>query len=135
MTQAMESRGKSQGWVCARCGASVSVTVAADPPLGWSRDGANAYCIDCGRARAAEEARAAMPLDTDWETLEHAGAQARIQFELERDPERSDKEIARLCRTSLLAVHNARTRLGADSSDLFVEQAVADAERGQPDPR
>ena len=74
-----------------------------------------------------------MPLDTDWETLEHAAAQARIQFELGRDPERTDKEIARLCRTSLLAVRNARKRHSAGDSDLFLEQAVADAERGQPD--
>ncbi|MGH2955494.1 MAG: hypothetical protein ACRDL6_00665 [Solirubrobacterales bacterium] len=108
-------------------------TSTQEAPPGWSWDGAVAYCIDCSRELTAEAARAAMPLDADWETLEHAAAQARIHFELERDPDRTDAEIARLCRTSVLAARNARKRPVGPGSDPLLDPAVAKAQRQQPD--
>lgn len=99
-----------RGWVCGRCLAAVKVEESADPPRGWTWDGATGYCVDCSRERAAEAAQAAMPLAGS-EEIQHISKDARILFELERDPDRSDSEIARLCGTSVLGVLNARKRL------------------------
>jgi hypothetical protein len=37
---------------------------------------------------------------------------ARIEFEIKRDPERQDNQIAKACGTSTVAVRKARARLG-----------------------
>jgi hypothetical protein len=39
-------------------------------------------------------------------------SQARIAFEITRDPERPDNQIAKACRTSTVAVRKARAQLG-----------------------
>ena len=41
-------------------------------------------------------------------------SQARIVFEINRDPERSDNQIAKACSTSSVAVRKARARLGLE---------------------
>jgi hypothetical protein len=121
--------------VCARCEMTAVVgpgSESSDPPPGWSLEGTSVYCIDCSRERAAETARAEMPLDADWEALEHAAAQARIRFELELDPDRSDKQIARVCRASILGVRNARKRQRGRGSDPLLDPLLAEPEHRQP---
>jgi hypothetical protein len=77
-------------------------------PPHWVRDtDGRHYCLACRRERAIEIA------------LEEAGevgiearaklrSQAVVKFEIARDPERTEGEIAKAARTSILAVRNAR---------------------------
>ena len=81
-------------------------------PPHWVREpGGSHYCLACRRERAIEVA------------LEDAGdlgiedrAQLRraavVEFEVRRDPERTEGEIAKAAHTSVAAVRKARGRLG-----------------------
>jgi 8-oxo-dGTP pyrophosphatase MutT (NUDIX family) len=83
-------------------------------PTGWVENGGEVYCLACCRALAAEAGVDAAPSDT---TLKHRAqlrTEALIEFEVSRDPERSDSEIARAIRTSVPAVVKARERLKAE---------------------
>ena len=85
-------------------------------PPHWVRepDGSH-YCLACRRERAIE----AMLAESD-----EAGAEARaklrsaavVEFEIQRDPERTEGEIAKAASTSVLAVRKARQRLGSRRS-------------------
>ena len=41
-------------------------------------------------------------------------SQARIEFEIRRDPGRQDNQIAKACGTSTVSVRKARARLGLE---------------------
>jgi hypothetical protein len=82
-------------------------------PPHWIReaDGRH-YCLACRRERAIDDA------------LEEAGdvgigdraklrSKALVRFELDRDPERTEGEIAKAARTSIGAVRNARKEIVA----------------------
>jgi Flp pilus assembly secretin CpaC len=84
----------------------------AELPPNWAREGDGSYyCLACRRERAIEVMLA--------ETSE-VGAEARaklrsaavIEFEIKRDPERQDNQIAKACGTSTVSVRKARDRLG-----------------------
>jgi hypothetical protein len=79
----------------------------AGPPNWAQEDDGRQYCLACRRERAIDAA------------LEEAGevgiegraklrSQAVVKFEIARDPERTEGEIAKAARTSILAVRNAR---------------------------
>jgi hypothetical protein len=53
--------------------------------------------------------------DTPNEKRLQLRSQARIEFEINRDPTRPDNQIAKACRTSTLAIRKARARLGVES--------------------
>lgn len=104
-------------WTCARCEMTVSFTPdAAHPelPSTWSRKGDELYCLSCQREMAGEAGVAALPDDAPKGAREQSKAQARIEFEIQRDPARPDNQIAKSCNTSLVAVRKARTRLGLE---------------------
>jgi hypothetical protein len=82
-------------------------------PPNWvrERDGRH-YCLACQRERAVDKA------------LEKAGqvgiegraklrSAAVVEFEIKRDPERTEGEIANAASTSVLAVRKARQRLSS----------------------
>ena len=82
-------------------------------PANWVKGKQGTYCLLCRRTRAADEAIEAAPEGTGREDLAKLRAAAMIEFEIERDPERADGEIAKACRTSVAAVGRARKRLAA----------------------
>jgi uncharacterized protein YdaU (DUF1376 family) len=109
------ARASPPSWTCARCEVTVSFMPGAeqpDLPKGWSDEGGTIHCLACRRELAAEAELEAAPEDTP--PSEHAKlmARAKIDFELKRDPDRADTQIASACRTSIAAVRQARERLG-----------------------
>jgi len=105
-------------WTCERC--EVTVSWMADierpeRPATWVEEGGVLYCLACRRDRAAEAALEKAPEDTNNADRTKIGSQARIEFELKREPTRQDNRIAKSCSTSVVAVRKARTRLGLES--------------------
>jgi hypothetical protein len=81
-------------------------------PPNWVRESGRHYCLACQRERAVDKA------------LEKAGqvgiegraklrSAAVVEFEIKRDPERTEGEIANAASTSVLAVRKARQRLSS----------------------
>lgn len=102
-------------WTCERCGVTVSFMAgAADPgmPSSWvDRDGV-LHCLGCRREMAGEAGTAELPEDAPAADRQKRHSHARIEFEIARDPERPDQQIAKACHTSVVAVRKARERLG-----------------------
>ena len=82
-------------------------------PPGWGKVDVKLHCLACRRALAGERAVEAADLDKT-ETVTQVRTAGVIRFEIERDPERSNSVIARVCRTSVPAV--LRVRGGMASS-------------------
>jgi hypothetical protein len=82
-------------------------------PPNWVReaDGRH-YCLACRRERAIDDA-----LEEAGEIGIEARAKLRskavVKFEIARDPERTEGEIAKAARTSIGAVRNARKEIAA----------------------
>ena len=81
-----------------------------DIPPGWAEEGGRAHCLICRRELAAEAALEAAPEAPASERLQ-IQASARVEFEITRDPDRGDGEIAKACGSSIAAVKKARERL------------------------
>jgi hypothetical protein len=114
MTPATKSSAPS--WVCNRCGVAIRYLPGHEPsgpPAGWSVDGGDAHCLTCRRDLAAEAAYDGAGPDTSREDRARLRAKGLIDFEIERDPERTNGEIAKSLRCSVPAVVKARRRLEA----------------------
>jgi hypothetical protein len=105
-------------WTCARCTVTASWTPSTKDhrlPSGWieQQDGV-AYCLSCRRELASEAGIAAAEANGNGtEANRHqAGTAARIEFEVERDPNRADTKIARAASSSVPAVRKVRDKLG-----------------------
>ena len=106
----------TQRWRCERC--DVSITYMAghesnEPPAGWAKDGGKSHCLRCRRAQAAEEAIERAPADTTREERAKIRAAAILDFEILRDPDRPNGEIAKVVRCSVPAVVKSRRRIEA----------------------
>jgi hypothetical protein len=84
-------------------------------PGTWSRENGLLYCLACRREMAGDASVAGIDEGTSNERRLQLRSQARIEFEITRDPERPDNQIAKACRTSTVAVRKARARLGEDA--------------------
>jgi hypothetical protein len=80
---------------------------AATPPNWFTDDNGDHYCLVCRRERAIEIA-VAKAGDVGTEARAKLRSAAVIEFEIERDPERTEGEIARAAGTSVGAVRKAR---------------------------
>jgi hypothetical protein len=88
----------------------------AELPPNWEREpDGNYYCLVCRRERAIEIALAEAT-DKGTEVRAKLRASAVVEFEIRRDPERTEGEIARAARTSIAAVRKARKEVGAPRS-------------------
>ena len=108
----------TSAWTCARCEMTVSFSPeVAHPrlPSTWVRENGDLYCLSCRREMAGEAGLAGVDEDTPSVRRQQIRAQARVEFEIKRDPERADNRIARACGTSTVAVRKARGRLGLES--------------------
>jgi hypothetical protein len=84
-------------------------------PTTWARQDGRLYCLSCRRDLAGEAGLEGIDEDTPRDRRLQIRSQAQIAFEINRDPERPDNQIAKACRTSTLSVRKARARLGLES--------------------
>src|SRR5688572_4182550 len=99
-----------QTWTCVDCAVVVSFSSqgAAPAPPSW-RDGPRGWlCLNCQR----EEVAAAAPSAPDAESRTER-RRALTEFELLRDPEATDGQIARRAKTSPAVVRPIRAELHA----------------------
>ena len=86
-------------------------------PTTWAREDGELYCLGCRRDMAGKAGLEAVPDDAPDQTRLKVRSQARIEFEIKRDPTRQDNVIAKACGTSTVAVRKARARLDPESDD------------------
>jgi hypothetical protein len=79
-------------------------------PAAWVEDEGLLYCLTCRRALAAEAGVGTAPGSTT-ASRARMRAVALVEFEIKRDPERSNGQIAKAIHTSVPAVMKARRRL------------------------
>lgn len=120
MTESEPALAGAEGrvsWTCARCEVIVSFSHEVERPrlpATWAQEDGRLYCLACRREMAGEAGLEGIDEDTPNEKRLRIRSQARIAFEIRRDPERADNQIAKACRTSTVAVRQARARLGQD---------------------
>ncbi len=85
---------------------------SAKKPAHWAKVNGAMHCLACRRDNAAEGALDGLPEDTPLDKKVQAQSEARIDFEVKRDPEKANGEIAKACRSSIASVQKARERLG-----------------------
>jgi hypothetical protein len=83
-------------------------------PSTWVRANGLLYCLSCRRDMAGEAGLEGVAEDAPSGERQQLRSQARIQFEIKRDPERQDNRIAKSCHTSTVAVRKARARMGLE---------------------
>jgi hypothetical protein len=101
---------------CARCQMTTRWMAGhehAGPPAAWVTVDGDLYCLTCQRALAAEAGSSTAPEDSTTASRAKMRAVALVEFEIKRDPERSNGQIARAIHTSVPAVIKARQRLEA----------------------
>ncbi|MFL5908694.1 MAG: hypothetical protein ACJ75Z_14005 [Solirubrobacterales bacterium] len=112
--------GGADSWTCARCEMTVSFSPEVKRPRlpsTWVREDGELYCLNCRRELAAEAQIEEAGEDVSSQRRTQIRSQARVEFEIKRDPERQDSMIAKACGTSTLSVRKARTRLGLETPD------------------
>jgi hypothetical protein len=87
-------------------------------PASWAKEEGLLYCLSCQREMAGEAGVDAISDDAPSQQREQARSQARIEFEIKRDPDRQDNQIAKACHTSVVSVRKARARLGLATPEL-----------------
>ena len=111
----MPSNGAATRWTCENCDVTASWAAGAEKPKfphGWTEAGGKTLCLSCRRELAGEAGADAVPEEASNDRRLQARVHARIEFEVKRDPDRRDNEIAKACHTSVVAVRKARERLG-----------------------
>lgn len=97
-------------WTCSRCAVTARFMPGSDHeglPDDWIAAGDGFYCLGCRRVLAGEAAVAAEAGSTRQEILRLRRA-GTLEFELTRDPDRTNNAIAHACHTSVPAVAKAR---------------------------
>ena len=100
-------------WTCESCGvrATRMPGFGAGRPQGWTKEAGEITCLLCRRAAAGERGvEAAGP--TTGEKMVRIRTASVIEFELERDADRSNSVIATVCHTSVPTVIKVRNGLG-----------------------
>ena len=102
-------------WTCSRCDVTAKYMAhvkVPKSPLGWMvKKNGEAYCRICRRELAAEKALDRAPAGLSLEERQQIQASARLEFEVRRDPDQHDADIAKACGTSMVAVRKTRERL------------------------
>jgi hypothetical protein len=103
-------------WTCGYCGVEVRWMSGHEErglPANWTENHRGAFCLACRRELAAEAAVSGTSLDLSIGERARLRSFAVIEFEVRRDPGRSNAKIANAVHTSVAAVQKARRRLGA----------------------
>ena len=103
-------------WTCACCEMTSRWLAGNEPPElppHWVREDGEFYCLACRRQRAAQAGLESAPSEATGEERVKLRRTALIEFEIERDPDRSNGEIAKVARCSVPAVLKVRKQLEA----------------------
>jgi len=103
-------------FTCERCEVTAGWIAGSEHsglPHGWAKERRKVHCLACRRDLAAEAVLKKVPEGTPASELPKLKASARVEFELDRDADRPDGEIAKACSTSIAAVRKARQKFGA----------------------
>jgi hypothetical protein len=115
--KAPSSRARaSHGATCDGCRVTVRWMDGAENrgmPESWAKSRRGTYCLHCRRAMAADEAVESASDKSTREERAKLRARAVVEFEVRRDPNRPNGEIAKACRASVSAVIRARERVAA----------------------
>jgi hypothetical protein len=117
-------------WTCERCEVTASWMPGVptpDLPPNWSERSGVLHCLGCRRELAGEAGVEALPGDSTPEDRRRQNLHSRIEFEIDLEPERPDQHIAKVCRTSIVAVRSARDRLESPRVN-----ATTQAQAGSP---
>jgi hypothetical protein len=109
------SERTSNAWTCARCQVTVSFSHEVERPrlpATWAKEDGELFCLACRRDLAGEAGLEGVDEDASSQKRQQIRSKARIEFEIQRDPDRSDNLIAKACGTSTVSVRKARGRLG-----------------------
>ena len=115
-----EPLGESEvpaAWKCAYCEVEVSWMGGRQDrglPGNWTEEAGGPACLACRRDIAADAAVNESPAEMSVQDRARLRTSALLDFEVMRDPERSDAQIAGAVHTSVVAVRKARKRLGAE---------------------
>lgn len=110
-----QTKSEAREWTCGRCEMTSRWAAGhecGDCPPNWAKEKGIYYCLACRRERAAEAKLAEVPASRAADRAK-LRLTAIIEFEIERDPDRTNGEIAKAARCSPLAVVKARQRLAA----------------------
>ena len=113
----------SDNYTCTRCEVKIHWMPGHEvtgPPAGWSTEDGDPYCLRCRRELAAEKAVDNAPDGAGREERAKLRAAAVLDFEILRDPNRPNGEIAKVVRCSVPAVVKSRRRLEESGSAVAV---------------
>ncbi|MFN2612585.1 MAG: hypothetical protein ABR536_04350 [Solirubrobacterales bacterium] len=96
---------KRKNWTCAGCDVTVShpSETAPEQPGGWAKTGSTWLCLRCRREEIMDQAAAKNGAE-GWAPRR----QALIEFELLRDPEATEVEVAKRAQCSSATVRKIR---------------------------
>jgi hypothetical protein len=102
-------------WTCSGCGVSASRSdeEATPIPESWDSCAEGTFCLGCRRRRVGEAAVESAPEDSSRDNRAKLRRAALLEFEVRRDPDRTNGSIAKACRASIAAVAAARQKLDA----------------------
>jgi hypothetical protein len=104
-------------WTCARCEVTVSFSPDVEHPrlpATWVQEDGDLYCLFCRREMAGEAGLEGVEEGAPSQERQQIRSRARVEFEIQRDPDRADNLIAKACGTSTVSVRKARGRLGLE---------------------
>jgi hypothetical protein len=107
-------------WTCERCRVTVSWRAdvkSPEMPASWSNEGGELHCLNCRRDLAGEAGLAGLADDAPAADRQKLHSHARVEFEIKREPDRPDNQIAQVCHTSVISVRKARERIGIPRTD------------------
>jgi hypothetical protein len=84
-------------------------------PVNWTQERRGPACLACRRELAADAAIRGASWDLSVQDRARLRSHALVEFEVMRDPERSNSQIAAALHTSVVAVQKARDRLSLPS--------------------
>lgn len=102
-------------WKCAYCTVEVRwMSPHADRslPVNWTKEQGGPACLACRRDLAADAGIGDSSPDLSVKERARLRSFALLEFEVSRDPDRSNAQIAGAVHTSVVAVQKARERLG-----------------------
>ena len=102
-------------WTCSGCGVSTSRSDAEAAPIpdSWDSCAEGDFCLSCRRRRVGEAAVESAADDCNRYKRAKLRRAALLEFEVQRDPDRTNGSIAKACRSSIAAVAAARQKLDA----------------------